>query len=396
MSDKIFKMSFGKVYVCLQEKLEKKGYTLEELNEMAAWFTGYKSEEISGFIKDEKLSYGEFFNNAPKLNIYRKLIKGKICGVDIEKIEDSLMLEVRRFDKLVDERAKGKAMELILRKPVTIDDYIEVQEEKVKSCLVKAREAIREKLPKAKEVFAWDMPTWKEDKNIIHFAANKEHLGIYPGPAAIEHFSKRFEELGYKYSNGAVQFPYKKGIPYEFIGEIALWSRENQEKEKKAERGAAKPEEKSDFAENIKIPAKNREMLKDGLVAGDIILLWRVAFDTFTTETVFPKYFKFTYGIDAEAHLEKLINEGYIEIETAFASLDHINAERKKEILKGLGVAGLSKVKSRELDELLKANLTEEELGTYFSVRGCKLTEKGSRALKDNQEVVDRHPKKNM
>lgn len=142
------------------------------------------------------------------------------------------------------------------------------------------------------------------------------------------------------------------------------------------------------------VPKRNMEPLADELLAGDIILLWRIQFNTFTTESVFPKYFEYTYGIDAPKHLENLVENGYAYLETAFDSLDHLNATMKKNILKAKGVAGLSKMKAADLNVALQEHFSEEELAQTFSVRGYKLTAKGEAALATNPEVIDRHPKK--
>ncbi|MCP1638326.1 hypothetical protein J2T50_000019 [Streptococcus gallinaceus] len=142
------------------------------------------------------------------------------------------------------------------------------------------------------------------------------------------------------------------------------------------------------------VPKKNMELLEDDLLAGDIILLWRIAFDTFTNESWFPKYFEYTYGINAPKRLDMLLDKGYAQLETAFASLDHINATKKKKILKDRGVAGLSKMKAADLEQALKDNLSEDELGNCFTVRGILLTEKGQAAIDANPQVIDRHPKK--
>ena len=144
------------------------------------------------------------------------------------------------------------------------------------------------------------------------------------------------------------------------------------------------------------VPKRNMELLEDSLLAGDIILLWRIQFGTFTTETWFPKYFKYTYGIDAPKHLEMLTKKGYAVIETAFDSLDHLNATMKKNILKSKGIAGLSKMTAADLDQALHDNFSEEELASHFSIRGYKLTPKGEQILEQYQEIIDRHPKKNL
>lgn len=144
------------------------------------------------------------------------------------------------------------------------------------------------------------------------------------------------------------------------------------------------------------VSKRNMELLRDGLLAGDIILLWRIHFGTFTTETWFPKYFEYTYGIHALEHLKVLVDKGYAVIESAFDSLDHINATMKKAILKKKGVAGLSKMKAADLNQALANHFTEEELAQEFTVRGYQLTEKGKQALKEHQAIIDRHPKKNL
>ena len=142
------------------------------------------------------------------------------------------------------------------------------------------------------------------------------------------------------------------------------------------------------------VPKKNRILLENNLLAGDIILLWRIQFGTFTNETEMPKYFEFTYGIDATAHLKRLIEEGYCYVESPYDSLKHLNALKKKSILKDKKVHGLSKYKSRQLDELIKQTLTNEELSSYFNVRGIALTEKGRDTIASHPEVIKRHPQK--
>ena len=87
--------------------------------------------------------------------------------------------------------------------------------------LSQVRGILREVLPDAEECISWSMPTYRKKHNIIHFAAHKKHIGIYPGDKAIEHFADRLSD--YKTSKGAVQFPYQKTLPLELIGEIAKW-----------------------------------------------------------------------------------------------------------------------------------------------------------------------------
>ena len=114
-NEKVFNMPFSKVYPLLIAKAEKKSRTRAEVNEIASWLTGYTAEQLESFLSTD-LTYGDFFRNAPALNPNRTLIKGTVCGVRVETVEDPLMREMRYLDKLVDELAKGKAMEKIIRK----------------------------------------------------------------------------------------------------------------------------------------------------------------------------------------------------------------------------------------------------------------------------------------
>lgn len=110
----VFEMKFSKVYPLLVAKAERKGRTAEEVYEVTTWLMGYDTETILSML-DSEISYGDFFRQAPAMHPNRKLIKGKICGISVESIEDPLMQDIRYLDKLVDELAKGKKMEKILR-----------------------------------------------------------------------------------------------------------------------------------------------------------------------------------------------------------------------------------------------------------------------------------------
>lgn len=112
--EKVYKMSFYKVYTALRDKALRKGRTEDELVEIICWLTGYSKEEIVQIVTDD-IEYGSFFKEAPCLNPDRKLITGTICGIRVETIEEPLMQEIRYLDKLVDELAKGKSMEKIFR-----------------------------------------------------------------------------------------------------------------------------------------------------------------------------------------------------------------------------------------------------------------------------------------
>ncbi|ADU29325.1 DUF2200 domain-containing protein [Evansella cellulosilytica] len=112
---KIYTMSFASVYPHYVNKAEKKGRTKTEVDEIIRWLTGYSQEELETQI-EKQTDFETFFAEAPKLNPSRKLIKGVVCGVRVENIEEPTMQEIRYLDKLIDELAKGKAMEKILRK----------------------------------------------------------------------------------------------------------------------------------------------------------------------------------------------------------------------------------------------------------------------------------------
>ena len=110
----VFEMPFGKVYRALVAKAERKGRSRAEVDQVACWLTGYGPERIQAMM-DSDLTYGEFFEQAPSYNPNAELITGKVCGVQVETIEDPLMKKVRQLDKLVDELAKGRPMERVLR-----------------------------------------------------------------------------------------------------------------------------------------------------------------------------------------------------------------------------------------------------------------------------------------
>ena len=114
-TERIYNMQFAKVYPLLIAKAEKKGHERSDVLEITSWLTGYAAEEIEAALLSD-VTYGDFFRNAPKLNPNRSLITGVVCGVRVEEVEEPLMREIRYLDKLVDELARGKAMDKILRK----------------------------------------------------------------------------------------------------------------------------------------------------------------------------------------------------------------------------------------------------------------------------------------
>ena len=108
-------MSFARVYPLYIEKAEKKGRTKDEVDEIIRWLTGYSQKRLDAQLK-KQTDFETFLADAPKLNPSRTLIKGVVCGVRVEDIKDATMQGIRYLDKLIDELAKGKPMEKILRK----------------------------------------------------------------------------------------------------------------------------------------------------------------------------------------------------------------------------------------------------------------------------------------
>lgn len=112
---RIYSISFASVYPHYVAKAEKKGRTRQEVDELICWLTGYSRQGLEAHL-EKQTDFETFFAEAPRMNPLRALIKGVICGVRVEEIEQPTMQEIRRLDKLIDELARGKAMEKILRK----------------------------------------------------------------------------------------------------------------------------------------------------------------------------------------------------------------------------------------------------------------------------------------
>src|SRR5690606_25832187 len=112
--ERIYKMSFASVYPHYVTKVEKKGRTIDELHMVIFWLTGYNEKDLENIITN-KVNFEDFFNNVPQMNTNANKITGVICGYRVEEIEDKIMQQIRYLDKLVDELAKGRKMEKILR-----------------------------------------------------------------------------------------------------------------------------------------------------------------------------------------------------------------------------------------------------------------------------------------
>jgi len=113
-NDRVFALIFASVYPHYVKKAETKGRTKEELDEVIHWLTGYTQKGLEKVIKN-RVDLRTFFDKAPKFNPNASLIKGVVCGIRVEDIEDPLMQKIRYMDKLIDELAKGKKMEKIFR-----------------------------------------------------------------------------------------------------------------------------------------------------------------------------------------------------------------------------------------------------------------------------------------
>ena len=106
-------------------------------------------------------------------------------------------------------------------KPRTVDEYIESQDEAVRPKLREIRTVLKAAIPEAEECISWSMPTYRKGTNLIHFAASKKHLGLYPGEEAAEAFAEELAE--YDVSKGTIRLPYDKELPADLIGRIAKW-----------------------------------------------------------------------------------------------------------------------------------------------------------------------------
>lgn len=115
MSHKVFQMAFASIYQALVAKVERKGGQAEDVDALISWLMGYSAERLAA-LKSSQITYGDFIDQAPHYNPNRQNITGKICGVQIEAIEDDRMQKLRQLDKLVDWLAKGKSPQEVIAK----------------------------------------------------------------------------------------------------------------------------------------------------------------------------------------------------------------------------------------------------------------------------------------
>lgn len=148
--------------------------------------------------------------------------------------------------------------------------------------------------------------------------------------------------------------------------------------------------------ELLEKPIAKKQMVrtKEGLLPGQIILLWRIQFGTYLTSSQPHKYFYTTYGIDPVKGLEELINLDLVKIDSAKDSLKQCTSMQIRKCLKDKKIKGLSKMKRQELDYILINTLTDKELEQFVTVRSYSLTSKGKEVLEHNQSIVEGHPKK--
>lgn len=138
-----------------------------------------------------------------------------------------------------------------------------------------------------------------------------------------------------------------------------------------------------------KVEKKQMIRTKEGLLPGDIVLLWRIGFDNFTNETHIPDYFEYRYGVDSNQSLKDLIDKKYVYVESAQNTLDLISSPILKRILKenDLKVGG----KKQELVDRLISNLSEQQLESSFETRRIKITKEGKKVLDSHQDIITKH-----
>lgn len=238
MAHRIETMAFRDIYDALVTKAVRRGRTQSEVNQLICWLLGYDEETLQAKVA-EGVDHRTFYEEAPRIHPLAGNIRGTVCGVKLAEITDPLMLNIRRLDKLVDDLAKGKALEQLIPQEGTplspapstsasvpsVDDpigaYIAQQPEGYQARLNWLRDVIRSELPDSTEKISWGMPTWWQGRNIIHFAQHKQHIGLYPGPDVIMAFADALR--GYRTSKGVIQLPNDQPIDETFVRTLVRW-----------------------------------------------------------------------------------------------------------------------------------------------------------------------------
>lgn len=141
------------------------------------------------------------------------------------------------------------------------------------------------------------------------------------------------------------------------------------------------------------IEKKNMVRLSEGILPGHIIMLWRVHFNTFSNETIYPQYFEYRYGVDGDEALDTLVKKGYIVLKDAKGSLDLLNIRQFKEILskEKLPLSG----KRQDLENRVLENVENDKLEKYFTIRKYEITKEGTKLLEKYDSIIQKHgPKK--
>lgn len=145
-------------------------------------------------------------------------------------------------------------------------------------------------------------------------------------------------------------------------------------------------------------PIAKRQMIRteEGLLPGHVIMLWRIQFGSYRTDSPHHKYFYTTYGIDAQKELEWLIDEGYVTLEKAKEGLRHLPSTKLKVLLKDKNLKGLSKMKRADLDNAMLEAFSPAELENLVTVRAYLLLPKGQEILDNHPDIIDKHPQKKI
>ena len=211
----IFDMKFSDVYPLLIQKAERKNRTRSDVYEVTSWLTGYTAEQIERIGVERSWQYLE--NADLVLAVFDT---SRLLDDEDQALLDAMSWKCPKCGREFSKQDQSHYCE----KPKTIDDYILLQDENIRPKLNEVREILRSAIPDAEERISWSMPTYWKGQNLIHFAASKKHIGIYPGGEATTIFAD--ELTGIDVSKGTIRLPYDKELPADLIAKIAKWCRE--------------------------------------------------------------------------------------------------------------------------------------------------------------------------